>query len=190
MRIPSIKTKRLILRPFTQGDADSLFLILQEKDILQYFPPSSSPLTRERAERLILNQLKHWEEHKLGWWAVEPRLANQLIGWCGLQFLPETEETEVGFLTSRAFWGQGLTTEAAKASLLYGFEKLGLKCIVGIAHPDNIASQRVLEKIGMAFRTKTRYFGMDCYRYSIKRTSRSNSKDETTHIQVSPKSKP
>jgi len=106
----------------------------------------------------------------LGWWALEPRFKEQLIGWCGLQLLPETEETEVGFLLSKAFWSQGLTTEAAKASLRYGFENLGLKCIVGITHPENIASQRVIEKLGMSLAAKTRYFEMDCYRYSIERS--------------------
>ena len=147
----------------------TLYQILQEKDILRYFP-NPNPPSRKRVEQLISNQLKHWEEHKLGWWAVEPLFRKQLIGWCGLQFLPETEETEVGFLISRAFWGQGLTTEAARTSLLYGFEKLGLRCLVGIAHPQNIASQRVLEKLGMSLTVKARYFGMDCYRYSIERS--------------------
>jgi len=169
MRIPTNKTSRLVLRPFTMKDVDSLYQILQEKDILRYFP-NPNPPSRERVEQLISNQLKHWEEHKLGWWAVEPRFRKRLIGWCGLQFLPETEETEVGFLISRAFWGQGLTTEAARTSLLYGFEKLGLRCLVGIAHPENIASQCVLEKLGMSLTAKTRYFGMDCYRYSIERS--------------------
>ena len=169
MRIPTIKTSRLVLRPFTMKDVDPLYQILQEKDILRYFP-NPNPPSRERVERLISNQLKHWEQHKLGWWAVEPLFRKQLIGWCGLQFLPETEETEVGFLISRAFWGQGLTTEAARTSLLYGFEKLGLRCLVGIAHPENVASQRVLEKLGMSLTAKTRYFGMDCYRYSIERS--------------------
>jgi ribosomal-protein-alanine N-acetyltransferase len=169
MEIPTIKTLRLVLRPFTMKDVDPLHQILQEKDILRYFP-NPDPPSRERVEQLISNQLKHWEEHKLGWWAVEPLFRKRLIGWCGLQFLPETEETEVGFLVSRAFSGQGLTTEAARTSLLYGFEKLGLRCLVGIAHPENIASQRVLEKLGMSLTAKTRYFGMDCYRYSIERS--------------------
>lgn len=169
MEIPTIKTPRLVLRPFTMKDVDPLCRILQEKNILRYFP-NPSPPSRERVEQLISNQLKHWQEHKLGWWAVQPNSTKQLIGWCGLQFLPETEETEVGFLISKAFWGRGFTTETAKASLLHGFEELGLTCIVGITHPENIASQRVLEKLGMSFTAKTRYFGMDCYRYSIERS--------------------
>ena len=170
MKIPAIKTTRLVLRPFTKKDVDPLYQILQEKDILRYFP-NPNPPSRERVEQLISNQLKHWEEHKLGWWAVEPRLRKHLIGWCGLQFLPETQETEVGFLISKAFWGQGLATEAAKASLLYGFDRLGLKSIVGITHPENVASQRVIEKLGMSLTAKTRYFGMECYRYSLDQES-------------------
>ena len=169
MEIPTIKTPRLVLRPFSMEDVDPLYQILHEEDILRYFP-NPNPPQRERVGQLIFNQLKHWRERKLGWWAVEPRFKKQLIGWCGLQFLPETEETEVGFLISKVFRGQGFTTEAAEVSLLYGFEKLGLRRIVGIAHPENMASQRVLEKLGMSFTAKTRYFGMDCYRYSIERS--------------------
>ena len=176
MIIPTIDTPRLVLRPFTMSDVDALYQILQEQDILRYFP-SSKPPPRERVEQLISSQLKHWEEHKLGWWAVEPRFSRKLTGWCGLQYLPETEETEVGFLLSNSFWGQGFATEAAKASLRYGFEDLGLKHIVGITHPQNIASQRVLRKLGMSFTVKTRYFGMDCYRYSIDRSDQNRTDD-------------
>jgi len=65
MEIPEIKTPRLILRPFKKEDVDPLRQILQEEDILRYFP-NPSPPSRERVERLISNQLKHWEEHHLG----------------------------------------------------------------------------------------------------------------------------
>jgi ribosomal-protein-alanine N-acetyltransferase len=133
-------------------------------------------------EQLVSKQLKHWEERKLGWWAVEPRFSRKLMGWCGLQYLPETEETEVGFLLGKSFWGQGFATEAAKASLRYGFEDLGLKRVVGITHPENIASQRVLLKLGMSFTVKTRYFGMDCYRYSIDRSDQ-NRIDDARQLQ-------
>jgi ribosomal-protein-alanine N-acetyltransferase len=116
---------------------------------------------------LISNRLKHWEEHGFGWWAVEPRSNKQLIGWSGLLFLPETEEVEVGYLLDEAFWGKGLATEAARACLKYGFANLDLENIVAIVHPENTASQRVAEKLGMSFADRSHYFGMDVYRYSI-----------------------
>ena len=84
--------------------------------------------------------------------------------------MPETDEVEVGFLLGRPFWGQGLATEAARESVRFGFEDLDLEEIVGIVHPDNIASQRVLEKAGLTRVEHTSYFGMECYRYTVKRS--------------------
>ena len=126
-------------------------------------------------KRLISAQLNHWEEHGYGWWAITPRPDLQyqmnLIGWGGLQWLPETEETEVAYMLGRDFWGQGLATEIASASLEYGFQRLGIERIVGIVHPENIASQRVLEKAGLVFDAPAHYFGMDCYHYTLERSS-------------------
>jgi len=166
MKPPTITTSRLILRGFTEQDIDRMHAIMSEKDIMRYFPRTDPP-SREQVQRMIKGQLQHWEEHGYGWWAVDLRPDQQLIGWCGLGHLPETDEDEVAYLLSSAHWGQGLATEAALASLLFGFEQLGLTSIVGIAHPENVASRRVLEKLGMSFLEQTVYFGMDCYHYAI-----------------------
>jgi RimJ/RimL family protein N-acetyltransferase len=166
MEIPAITTSRLLLRPFTAEDVEPLHCILGEEGVLRYFP-NPEPPPRERVQKFILGQLQHWEEHGFGWWAVEPRSKGELIGWNGLQYLPETDEVEVGFLLRKAYWGKGLATEGARASLRYGFEELGLERIVAIVHPENIASQRVIEKLGMAFVDRAEYFGMDVYRYIV-----------------------
>lgn len=166
MTIPTLRTRRLRLRPFEEADSERLHCILGEEGILRYFPnPEPPPL--ERVERLVAHQLEHWEEHRLGWWAVEPIEDPELIGWVGLQFLPETGETEVAYLLSKAYWGQGLATEGARASLQFGFEKLGLETIIALVHPENWASIRVIEKLAMRFVDQANYFGMDLYRYSL-----------------------
>jgi RimJ/RimL family protein N-acetyltransferase len=170
MRIPTITTSRLILRALAEEDIGPLHCILGDRDVLRYFP-NTNPPTRDRVQKLISGQLKHWEERGYGWWAIELRSQNELIGWSGLQFLPETEEVEVAYLLGKAFWGKGLATEAARAGLQYGFEDIELESIVAIVHPENIASQRVIEKLGMLFVDQSHYFGMDCYRYSIERSS-------------------
>lgn len=168
MRIPTITTARLTLRAFTAGDAEPLHRVLSDRDVLRYFP-NTDPPSQDRVEKLISDQLAHWETRGYGWWAVELRSKSGLIGWSGLQFLPETDEVEVAYLLGKALWGQGLATEAARACLQYAFENLELDTIVAIVHPDNIASQRVIEKLGMSFVDRSPYFGMDCYRYSIER---------------------
>lgn len=166
MSTPTIATRRLVLRALSEGDAVPLHRILNEEEVLRHFPGPGSP-SLEKVQKLVAGQGKHWEEHGYGWWAVETGSDGQFIGWCGLQFLPETQEIEVAYLLDRAFWGQGLATEAAKASLQYGFEQLGLDRIVAIVHPENVASQRVIEKLGMCFVDRAHYFGVDCYHYAI-----------------------
>jgi RimJ/RimL family protein N-acetyltransferase len=120
-------------------------------------------------EKLVASQLAHWAEHGYGWWAVEMRADGAFAGWNGLQYLPETGETEIGYLLGKPFWGRGLATEGALAGLGFGFEELGLGEIVAIVHPDNVASQRVIEKLGMSGGQRARYFGMDVYNYRLER---------------------
>lgn len=164
MTIPTLTTAHLNLRPFTPDDAPPLHRILNEKGVLRYFPGTQRP-TQEQVQRMVLGQIKHWQEHGCGWWALETIDQRQFIGWCGLQYLPDTDEIEVGYLLDKVYWGRGWATEAGLVSLQYGFETLKITPIVGIVHPDNKASQRVLEKLGMTFIEETCYFGMDCFRY-------------------------
>ncbi len=172
MNIPTITTKRLRLRPFVLDDIDSLHQIVQQPDIMLYFPPQprpANPPPREAIERLIDRQLQDWQVNGYAWWAVEFKDKPGLLGWCGLGYLPETDETEVAYLLRREVWGQGLATEAAQASIDWGFAAFQFDCIIGLTHPDNIASQRVLEKCGLEFVERKEYFGMVCCRYRLER---------------------
>jgi ribosomal-protein-alanine N-acetyltransferase len=178
--IPTIKTERLVLRPFNERDAEPLHTILGVEGVLRYFP-STDPPSLEGVQRLVTRQTEHWHEHGLGWWAVEPRHTSQLtrrrtgltrratglIGWCGLQHLPETDQVEVAYLLDKDLWGQGLATEGALASLHFGFNTLNLETIIALVHPENRASQCVIEKLDMSFVDKLHMWGIDLYRYSI-----------------------
>ncbi|MDX1414068.1 MAG: GNAT family N-acetyltransferase [Candidatus Promineifilaceae bacterium] len=166
--IPTLKTANLILRPFDEDDVYEMYQILRGKEVLRYFPNSSLP-SREQVKRMVRNIINHWQDHGYGLWAVESRKEQILMGRCGLQYLPDTAEVEVDFILGNEYWGHGFATEAAKVSLQYGLEKLGINTIVGIVHIDNIASQRVLEKIGMRLIESKEYFGMPCYRYATER---------------------
>jgi ribosomal-protein-alanine N-acetyltransferase len=105
--------------------------------------------------------LAHWTERGYGWWAVELKKSGELIGWCGLNHLPDTDEIEVLYLIGEDHWGKGLATEAAFSTVEYAFEVAGLETLVGIVHPENIASRRVLEKIGMTYKGRAKYFGIE-----------------------------
>jgi [ribosomal protein S5]-alanine N-acetyltransferase len=162
---PRLTTERLILRPLSIRDAEVMQNVLNDPEVWHYFPRTEVP-TLERTQTYIEGQLAHWNEHGYGHWAIES-IDHNLIGWCGLQFLPETDETEVAYCLGKDHWRKGFATEAARASLSFGIKTLRIKEIVGLTHTENIASQRVLQKIGLKFIDRKIYFGMDCYRFRI-----------------------
>jgi ribosomal-protein-alanine N-acetyltransferase len=162
--IPTLLTECLALRPLQPTDAAVLHRIYQTEGVLQYFPiPSPPPL--ESLQRFVLGQQAHWEKHGYGNWGILPNGESEIIGWAGLQYLPELDETEVGFLLDRPFWGRGYATRAARLSLDFGFGHLGLDHIIALVHADNLASRRVIEKCGMLYVDTLALWGMQLMRY-------------------------
>ncbi len=104
---------------------------------------------------------------------MEIRETGAFAGFVGLQHSedwPEGEhKTEVGWRLDRSYWGQGLATEGALASLHYGFEDLGLERIISITLPENTASRRVMEKSGLSLRGEACWRGFDVVWYDISR---------------------
>jgi len=164
--IPTIQTERMILRSFVPADVAALHKIVSNREVLRYFP-HTEPWERERVERWLNSQPGHWETHGFGWYLVEHRVTAQLMGWCGLRVLEDTNEIEVLYLFDKPFWGQGFATEAARRCVADGFHHYGLKSIIGLTLLGNIASQRVLEKSGLVFTNQAHYFGVDCNRFII-----------------------
>jgi RimJ/RimL family protein N-acetyltransferase len=165
---PTLQLPRLTLRPFVPDDIEPLHQIQSVEEVLRYFPRTTPP-PRASVEKDVLFQIEHWIKFGYGRWVIAQPSNCHLIGWCGLQYLPDTDEIEIGYLLAKPFWGQGLTTEAAIAAQSWAFEHLDLTELVGIIHPENSASIRVAEKLGMTSPLRTVYFGMDCYRYAITR---------------------
>lgn len=168
MHIPSIQTERLQLRPFAPADLDDLAHLLADPLVTRYIG-DGQPRDRAATAQVLDRIARHWQDYGFGWWAVAYLANPRLIGWCGLKLIDETGETEVLYMLEPAAWGQGLAAEGAAASLRYGFEQLKLDTIIAIAYPQNQASQRVMQKIGMRSNGLARYFGIDVARYSSTR---------------------
>ncbi len=162
----TIFTERLLLRPLQLGDAQVLHRIYQAEGVLQYFP-NPHPPALDKVQRFISGQQTHWEQHGYGNWGIQLTGQEDIIGWAGLQFVPELEETEVGYLLGRLFWGRGYATEAALASLRFGFERFQCDHIIALVHPENTASIRVIEKCGMAYLDSRPLWGVELRRYRI-----------------------
>lgn len=140
-----ILTARLQMRPLTLDDLDALAEIYQHPLVARWIGPH----TRQDVAREIAEHIEN--QASLGWsfWAVEDRDSGLLIGDCGLQPLEHRgPEVEIGYDFHPSAWGRGLATEAACEVIRQAFA-LGLEHVVAVVKPDNLASQRVLEKAGL-----------------------------------------
>ena len=164
IEIPTLHTLHLALRPIVSADAETLYRVYQNEGVLQYFPnPTPPPL--EKVERFVMLQQAHWEKYGYGNWGILPEGEQDIIDWVGLQYLPELNETEVGFLLDKPFWGKGYATEAALASLKFGFEHFKFDHMIALVHPENMASRRVIEKCGMNYVDTLPLWGIELMRY-------------------------
>jgi RimJ/RimL family protein N-acetyltransferase len=143
-----LTTDRLALRRFTEDDFEWLVGLYSDADVMRYV---GGPKTREAIRQQVdIRILNYYDEHPgLGVWATVERSTRALVGFHALnQIWGETIE-QVGFFLAKAAWGRGYGTEMGEALLRYGFRDLALPRIVGMADLDNLASQRVLAKIGL-----------------------------------------
>jgi len=187
MEVPRFNTQRLTLRRFRPADIEILDEIVSDPDVIRYFP-LSSPWPQEVTQKWVEKHWSHWEQHNFGWWALVFRETKKLLGWCGLGVLEETGEIEVLYLLDKSHWGMGLATEAAQFSIDYAFQVLNLEAVIGLTHPHNIASQKVLQKIGLTFNIKAQYFGMDLFKFLIdKHTYQTNQSSSDPRKNPSPR---
>jgi RimJ/RimL family protein N-acetyltransferase len=169
--MPTIDTARLRLRPFSPDDAPAYHAaVLSDADVMRYLP-TGEPLPAAHTGPVLDRIRDHWEQYSYGLWAVIHRADDRLIGHCGLHMLPEGTDVEVAYALAKAYWGQGLAAEAARASLRYGFETLGLERIIAVAMPANTPSLRVMEKIGMAYQGVIPAYGTELPGYALARAA-------------------
>jgi ribosomal-protein-alanine N-acetyltransferase len=119
----------------------------------------------------IINSIMlNWQKYHFGVWAIVDKKHQNLIGHCGFKFLENTTEVQIGYLLKKSYWGKGLATEAASAALKYGFEIAHLEKVVAVAKPDNIASRRVMEKLGMNYEKDAYFYKNHVVYYSMTRS--------------------
>ena len=151
-----LETNRLLLRRLVPDDLDSLYALYRDPEMRRYFPVEGSSAdstltydeTREELEWFLNG---HPKRPELGLWATILKENGAFIGRCGL--LPWTldgqDEVEVAYMIDKAYWRQGLGTEAARGIRDYAFEQLGLSRLICMIYPENEASVKVATNIGM-----------------------------------------
>jgi ribosomal-protein-alanine N-acetyltransferase len=143
-----LQTSRLHFREFTENDVQLLYDLNSNPNVIQYVhePPPTIEIITYILHNVILPQYTLYGQ---GRWAVHLKANDEFIGWCGLKYIIETGETDLGYRFKEAYWNKGFGYEAVKATIDYGFNTLQLKRIVATALPQNIASWKIMEKCGM-----------------------------------------
>jgi RimJ/RimL family protein N-acetyltransferase len=146
-RPPWLLTLRLALHDITSYHANELYELDSDPRVMRYIGSGRSS-TREQIDAAMQRLPRAYALYPgLGTWRATRRDNGDFIGWFALKYVPGTAEVEVGYRLRHGAWGRGFATEVARELVRYGFDDLGLKRIIGVTHPDNLASQRVLQKI-------------------------------------------
>ena len=152
-----IETERLILRTWCESDLEPMFQINQDPKVMEYLLPMNN---KQETLSFIDRIFKHQDAYGYSLYAVELKSTHEMIGFIGLLHrtkqeldLPFNPSTEIGWRLARRHWGKGLATEGAKAVLDYAFCVLDLPEIVSFTVVNNKKSRRVMEKLGLRYRS-------------------------------------
>lgn len=166
----TIQTPRLLLRPMTLDDVPALLGVFGDAETMRHYP---STFDESRMRAWVEWNMRSYQAHGYGLWAMILRGTGEVIGDCGLvsQQVDGVQEVEVGYHVRRELWGQGLATEAAKRCLDHGFTHLGCDRLASLIHPQNLPSRRVAEKIGMTVMRESEWKNKPTCIYATERSA-------------------
>ena len=146
-----LETERLVLREWEPADAEALFRIVSDPEVMRYIddgrPWADIARVRDWVERLQ----QSYRTRGYSRWAVVEKESGHAVGSCGFAPLP-SGEIDFGYLFAPECWGRGYATEVGRATLRHGFERLGFTEVVASVAPEHTPSRRVLEKLGFRYR--------------------------------------
>jgi len=160
-----LETNRLYLRRITIEDAENIYLLNLDPEVIQY--TGDDAFDSVASAQHFVTHYDHYNKYDFGRWAVIGKNNHTFLGWCGLKYTPETDEYDIGFRFLKKYWNQGYATEAALACIALGFEKYKMPRIIGRARKDNASSIKVLEKIGLTYFDAYDFDGKEGVLYQI-----------------------
>jgi RimJ/RimL family protein N-acetyltransferase len=145
-----LETERLVLRPLSVDEADSLHRISNEPNVRLYLWDNEH-ISEATIRSLIAHNDGMFSKEKIGVFGVRMRGREDLLGFCGFVRLKGMEESELWYELTQKVWGRGIASEAAWACVRYAFEEVGMERVIAGVDAPNTASLRVIEKLGMKY---------------------------------------
>jgi RimJ/RimL family protein N-acetyltransferase len=153
------ETERMTLRMVRPDDLEYFYEMLSDPETMRYFPQTYS---REESMQWVERILSEYATYGYSRWACHLKNGGDFVGICGLKYqenIDGVDEIEVGYTFNRRFWNKGLATEAARATMDYAREMLGMTRLISLIRPENLPSRRVAEKNGLVPEKEVLYKG-------------------------------
>ena len=147
-----LTTARLRLEPLDDHHFDGLQAMNRQPEVMRFI--SGEPETPEVTRKMIAVVKTRWAEYGFSWWAFIEKDSGQLVGAGCIQYLGRNSANphEIGWRLAPQYWGRGLASEAAQAMAAFAFEALDAPLLVAVCLPENTASARVMENLGLRYR--------------------------------------
>lgn len=149
--LPELESPRLLLRRFTLDDAPFVQRLVNEPSFIANIGDKKVRSLDDARRYLVEGPLAMYERHGFGLWHASLRQGGAAVGMCGLLRRHILPDVDVGYAYLPEYWGQGLAYEAGAAVLRHAREKFALRRVIGVVSEGNLASIRVLEKLGLRF---------------------------------------
>jgi len=163
-----LETERLILDTWQPSDWTVFRPIATDPEVMRYIT-GGAPWSDDQIRSFVERQVKLYAERGFCRWKLVVKEAGEMIGFCGVGFWRNETDPEIGWWLARRHWGRGLATEAARAALRDALERAGLERIISVAMPQNVASIRIMEKLGFRLECEFENEGVRLVRYAIAR---------------------
>jgi [ribosomal protein S5]-alanine N-acetyltransferase len=160
--ITSLTTRRLLSEPISANHFAEIHRLHSDPQVMKTLSVDGKPLSEEKTRESIQQAADHWQQHGFGLYLVRRKSDGEFIGRGGLKVYRVEGKDVVGlaYAVVSYFWNQGFATEMAQASLQVGFQQLGFSEIASWTLPSNLASQRVMEKLGFRYERDFEFAGL------------------------------
>jgi len=168
-----LETERLILDTWQTSDWTAFRPIATDPDVMRYIT-GGVPWTDDQIRAFVERQMKLYLERGFCRWKLLVKATGEMVGFCGVGFWRDAPDPEIGWWLARRCWGRGLATEAAVAAVQDAFERVRLERIISVAMPENTASIRIMQKLGLKLECEFENEGIRLVRYAIGRSQYSS----------------
>jgi RimJ/RimL family protein N-acetyltransferase len=164
-----LATPRLRLEPVADAHFDELLAMNSMPEVMRYI--TGKPDSPEDTQAMIERVKARWAEDGFSWWSMFELASGRLIGACGVMYLGRdpANPLELGWRLRPEAWGQGFASEAAARIAQFAFDDLDAPLVCAICHPDNLASSRVMERLGMHYRGEELWYDRNVAVYQMTR---------------------